>query len=55
MIDLNQEELKILNNIILQVSFPLGDAKVVIPILEKIQAHITDPDKKLTKVEPIKN
>ena len=55
MIDLNQEELKILNNVLVQINFPLGDAKLILPILEKIQAHITDPDKKLTKVEPIKN
>lgn len=55
MINLSQDELKVLNNIILQVSFPLGDAKVVIPIIEKIQSHIIDPDKNLTKVEPVKN
>lgn len=55
MIDLNQEELTILNNVLVQINFPLGDAKVILPILEKIQSKIEVPKTNLSKSDKVIN
>lgn len=45
-----QEELKILVTLLSQLSYKLGDAQLVLPIVDKIQGFI-DPEPSATEVK----
>ena len=48
-VELDQKELRAVITILCQVSYKLGDAKIVLPLVEKLEAYL-DPEEPKTEV-----
>ena len=53
MIDLNQDELKVIVGILTQVQLVYKDSKVVNSIIEKLDSYIVKPTPEEVKVNPV--